>query len=79
MLRAPVARSSTFRQFDPDREMVRSDGGPIHMAAPQPIDEAAADPIHDHRPYQAPGHKVNRVLGILDQLDRANSHQRFTT
>lgn len=38
--------------------------------------EAAADPIHDHRPQSAPGHKVNRVLGILDQLDR-NTNRRF--
>jgi hypothetical protein len=34
------------------------------------IDQAAADPIHDHRPQSAPGHRVNRVLGILDQLDK---------
>lgn len=39
--------------------------------------EVGADPIHDHRPRSAPKHKVNRVLGILDQLDRENSNRRF--
>jgi hypothetical protein len=41
------------------------------------IDELAADPIHDHRPQAAPKHKINRVLGILDQLDRENTNRRF--
>jgi hypothetical protein len=40
------------------------------------IDEAVADPIHDHAPQVAPKHKVNKVLGILDQLDRENSNRR---
>jgi hypothetical protein len=41
--------------------------------------EAAADPIHDHRPQSAPGHKVNRTLAILDELARGNSNRRFGT
>ena len=43
------------------------------------IDELAADPIHDHRPQSAPKHQVNRVLDILDQLDRENSNRRSIT
>ena len=42
-----------------------------------PIDEAAADPIHDHAPQLAPMHKVRSVLDILDQLDKENSNRRF--
>ena len=42
------------------------------------INQALADPIHDHRPQTAPGHKVNRTLAILDELDRGNSNRRFT-
>ena len=52
------------------------------VATPPPVDEidqALADPLHDHRPRSAPRHKVNRVLGILDQLDRENSNRRFNT
>ena len=41
------------------------------------IDQAAADPIHDHRPQSAPRRKVNRTLAILDQLDRENPNRRF--
>jgi len=57
------------------------------LAAPRPIitaehridiDAAAADPIHDHTPSRAPGYKINRVLGILDQLEKENSNRRFT-
>jgi hypothetical protein len=40
------------------------------MPAPLEIDQAAADPIHDHRPQSRAMHKVNRVLNILDELDR---------
>jgi hypothetical protein len=40
--------------------------------------EAAADPIHDHRPQSAPKHRANRVLGILDQLEKENVNRRFT-
>lgn len=47
------------------------------MPPPLEIDDAAADPIHDHRPQSRPKHKVNRVLGILDELDRENSNRRF--
>jgi hypothetical protein len=52
------------------------------IAPPKPfdaIDEAAADPIHDHAPRRAAGHKVNRVLGILDELEKENTNRRFTT
>jgi hypothetical protein len=51
------------------------------IATPKPcdaIDEAAADPIHDHAPRRASHGKVNRVLGILDQLER-ESNRRFNT
>jgi hypothetical protein len=41
------------------------------------LDEAVADIIHDHRPSTAPGHKVNRVIGILDQLEKENANRRF--
>lgn len=41
------------------------------------IDEAAADPIHDHLPQSAPRHKVRGVLSILDQLDKENPNRRF--
>lgn len=41
------------------------------------IDEAAADPIHDHRPQSAPKHKVRGVLSILDQLEKENTNRRF--
>lgn len=41
------------------------------------IDEAMADPIVDHAPMRAPRHKANRVLGILDQLEKENSNRRF--
>jgi hypothetical protein len=50
------------------------------IATPEPfdaIDDAAADPIHDHAPRRASHGKVNRVLSILDQLDR-DSNRRFT-
>jgi hypothetical protein len=50
------------------------------LAPPPPcdaIDEAAADPIHDHAPRRASRGKVNRVLSILDQLE--NSNRRFNT
>jgi hypothetical protein len=43
------------------------------------IDRAAADPLRDHLPQSAPGHKVKRVLSILDQLDRENTNRRFNT
>jgi hypothetical protein len=51
------------------------------ITTPKPfdaIDEAAADPIHDHAPRRASHGKVNRVLSILDQLER-ESNRRFTT
>ena len=41
--------------------------------------EAEADPLRDHVPQAAPKHKANRVLAILDQIDRENSNRRFTT
>jgi hypothetical protein len=41
------------------------------------VDEALADPIHDHRPQSAPSRKVRGVLSILDQLEKQNSNRRF--
>lgn len=41
------------------------------------VDEAAADPIHDHRPQSAPKRKVNRVLSILDELVQEAHNRRF--
>jgi hypothetical protein len=47
------------------------------LPAPLEIDEAAADPIHDHRPQSRPKGKVNRLLSILDDLEKPN--RRFNT
>ncbi len=41
-------------------------------------DDAAADPILDRIPQHRAKHKVRGVLGILDQLDKANTNRRFT-
>ena len=40
-------------------------------------DDAAADPIHDHRPASRPQHKARSVLSILDQLDQETPTRRF--
>ena len=40
------------------------------------IDEAAADPIHDHTPQARPKHKASSVLRILDQLDKETPNRR---
>ncbi len=40
------------------------------------IDEAAADPIHDHIPQARSHGKASRVLNILDELDQ-QSNRRF--
>ena len=37
---------------------------------PDPIDDALADPIHDHAPAYRSGKAKSRLLGILDQLNR---------
>lgn len=42
------------------------------------VEELAADPIHDHAPAYQSKHKVNRVLSILDELDRGTTNRRFT-
>ena len=44
---------------------------------PAEIDANLADPIRDHMPRTAPGHKVNRVLSILDEIENQNIHRRF--
>ena len=41
------------------------------------IEEAVADPILDHIPQRRHKGSTNRVLSILDQLDRENSNRRF--
>jgi hypothetical protein len=41
------------------------------------IDQAAADPIHDHIPQSAPRRKARGVLAILDQLEKENANRRF--
>ncbi len=47
-----------------------------HLAAslaaqqPDPIDDALADPIHDHAPAYRSGKAKSRLLGILDQLNK---------
>lgn len=39
-------------------------------------DDLAADPVIDHLPAQRGKGQVNRLLGILDQLDRSNPNRR---
>jgi hypothetical protein len=43
------------------------------LAAQQPadeIDDALADPIHDHAPAYRSGKAKSRLIGILDQLNK---------
>ncbi len=40
-------------------------------------DAKLADPIRDHMPRTAPGHKVNRVLAILSEIENETTNRRF--
>jgi hypothetical protein len=64
------------RKLSPEQHAAEF-GTDCPMPAPLEIDQAAADPIHDHLPQSRPKHKARAILAILDQLDKETSNRRF--
>jgi hypothetical protein len=56
-----------------EHERFRADlAASLAAQQPDPIDDALADPIHDHAPAYRSSKATSRLLGILGILDQLN-------
>jgi hypothetical protein len=55
-----------------EHERFRADLAASLAAQPDPIDDALADPIHDHAPAYRSNKSTSHLLNLLDEIERGD-------